>query len=179
MSTDTPPPLPTRPATRPQYTTLTVTIVALLSFAIGTVTGAVAFPRVSALVTSGALGGCDVAAWWAEAAPSVTRFIDQTETASQTARVSLSPIILEMRETQREYEAVTAPPCAAAIDSDVREGMANVSQGFNDFLGRATPGSQFTTAYQAFGRAYTALVDAGLTVDSRVGNIWQNVSDGT
>jgi hypothetical protein len=174
-TSDTPPATYPPPALR-GYSNLALTLTAAFCFLLGAIVGAIAYPRLLAFAETGVLSGCSVPAWWEQAAPVVTRFIDETETASQTARLSLSPIVLDLRETQREFEAIETPECATVIRSQVAEGMGFVVSGFNDFLGRATPGSDFTTAYNAFREAYYGLASFGIECDARLENIWASAS---
>jgi hypothetical protein len=117
--------------------------------------------------------------WWTESSPFLTQFLDTAETAVNTSRGSLSPIILELSEIYRNLEAVEHPECISEVRFDIRLGMDSAIDGFNEFLGDSEVMAEidFSIANQYFFEAYRALMDlnANPIVDLRLFNtrsIW-------
>lgn len=74
--------------------------------------------------------------WWTIAEPIVEQFLDTAEVAAQTARMSLSPVVLEMRQIQREYERETQyDECNGDIYFRLSSAMGMATDGFTSFMG--------------------------------------------
>lgn len=76
---------------------------------------------------------CDAQTWWDAVDPIIVEFLDTAEIAGQTSRVSLSPIVLEMRRIYRRYEDVEYPSCIRQAYFDLLFGMDYAVDGFGDF----------------------------------------------
>lgn len=79
---------------------------------------------------------CDPQTWWNDHQEIVARFLDTAETASQTSRISLSSVILEMRKAYRDFDALDYPDCVEEIYRDIRSGMNTAIDGYNAFMGQ-------------------------------------------
>lgn len=100
---------------------------------------------------------CDVAAFWQEAEPLVIEFFDIAEVAAATSRMSVSPIILEMRRTQRAYEGLSFPECAEELQETVSNGMDYAAEGFTAFSSNGFPDFYFEEANSYFYAGYLLL----------------------
>ena len=85
-------------------------------------------------VTVTPLPACDVVAWWETVDPTVVQFLDTWEVASVTSQVSLSPILLELRQVWRQFERADYPECAKFIRDNLVAAMSDTAEGFNEFL---------------------------------------------
>jgi hypothetical protein len=92
---------------------------------------------------------CDGAKWWRNVEPMVQAFLDTAEVAAQTSRVSLSGVILEMRQAQREFERVDYPDCMRKVYSAVSSGMRNATDGFTSFMGENEISSSIELSFAA------------------------------
>jgi hypothetical protein len=155
----------------PRYNVLMSVYVGIVCFVAGVLVGFIVLPEVQTQITA---GRCDENGWWAQAAPHVTEFIDTVETATQTARASLSGVILTMRQKQRDFEGVSYTECVANIRTQISNGMEAIGDGFNDFLGQATPTTNFQQGVNGLAVAYEVLIDMGLTPDERMRNVLQS-----
>lgn len=80
---------------------------------------------------------CSVGDWWRSIEDTVQQFLDTAEVAAQTARMSLSTVILEMRQLQRDYERTDYPDCARDVYFEIRAGMSSATDGFTSFMGES------------------------------------------
>lgn len=117
-----------------------------------------------------ALVGCSLSDWWKQVEPKVIEFLDAAETATATSRASLSPIILSLRNSQRDFESLDVPDCADDVQTNIRFGMDNAVDGFNDFLGQSETVSniEFGLASQYFWNAYTLMFNQRVYGDTRM-----------
>ena len=126
------------------------------------------------------MSGC-IGAWWNEAEPLVEQFLDTAEVANYTSRITLSSVILQMRQTQREFEHIPHPDCTEMIFGELSYGMDVTVQGFNYFMGEfdASSALSLVAASQSFWNAYDELRRAGLSADIRLSDtsrIWGGAS---
>ena len=126
------------------------------------------------------MSGC-IGAWWNEAEPLVEQFLDTAEVAGYTSRITLSSVILQMRQTQRQFEHIPHSDCAETIFGELSYGMDATVQGFNYFMGEldASSVSSLADASQAFWNAYDVMQRARLSVDTRLSDtsrIWGGAS---
>lgn len=68
--------------------------------------------------------------------PSVDRFRDAQSRARSTSRIALSPVIGEMQEARREFEALDLPSCAEQAGSTQVRAMNLYIQAYIAFLGQ-------------------------------------------
>jgi hypothetical protein len=119
-----------------------------------------------------AMVNCASAAdWWILADPLIVRFFDIAETASATARASLSGVILELSETHREFERLDYPECAQDVRDNLVSGMDEAVGGFNAFLSSDSPvggSTYFSRANIDFYEASTQLLELNLVYDYRL-----------
>jgi len=96
----------------------------------------------------------------------------------QTARISLSGVILEMRQAERDFEAISSPACAQPYRSDISKAMESAVNGFNSFLGESEfeAYEQLHLATEYFADVYYELQTIGIVGDIRMsdtaGLIW-------
>ena len=81
---------------------------------------------------------CPVASWWENTAGSfVTRFLDTAEVAASTSRISVSPLIIEMQRTYRDFENSNYPQCVSSARDKLIDGMKAAIEGFTNFVGQS------------------------------------------
>lgn len=109
---------------------------------------------------------CSVARWWSEVEGTVTEFLDTAEVASQTARMSLSSVQLEMRRLQREFEGLDDPPCVNDISRALRNGMDTINDAFGRFAAQndGVASVYFNLGGEYFYIAMLKLADAAVPV---------------
>jgi len=115
---------------------------------------------------------CWIESWWAEADPLVIQFLDTTEVAVGTSRISLSPVLLDLRQVYRQFEGTNYPPCAKEIRDDLSDGMSHTIEGLQKFLEESEYLSAFKLdlATESFRTAYDALLNQGIVPDFRLYN---------
>ena len=112
---------------------------------------------------------CDIPAWWETIQPTVVRFFDTWSVATMTARASLSPVLLDLREIWREFEAMDYPECAEAPRNEIVAAMADTADGFNEFLAqRDTSNAILQRAAFRFYSAAQMLTSYEITADERM-----------
>lgn len=74
---------------------------------------------------------CSPGTWWQNADPIVVEFLDAAEIATQTSRMALSTLQLELRRLQRNFERLDYPECVDDIYFNIQYGMSYA----NDALG--------------------------------------------
>lgn len=172
-----------------------VVAVGVAALLIGIIIGAMAFPRtetttiqetvivpqtvvVMEVATQPAASertACWKDEWWEEADPMIVNFLDVAETATQTSRMSLSGVILEMQQIYRNFQRVDRPECVADVQRNIESGMESAVQAFNDFLGQSEVLSSvyFNLATQYFADAFDQLLELNLissSLDVRMSN---------
>jgi hypothetical protein len=113
---------------------------------------------------------CNYRSWWGDVEELVTEFLDTAEVASSTSRMALSPIVLEMQRTFRDFERIDTPSCLFDIEHDLEFGMRSVIDGFNSFLAQDGISTQvfFTVANQQFWNVYNELIQRLIIADGRL-----------
>lgn len=117
----------------------------------------------SAIATATAAAVCEPQAWWNTVDEPVARFLDTAKTATSTSRMSLSPIILEMRQAYRDFDNADHPDCMDEVYYEVRAGMNSAIDGFESFMADSEFVStiELGLATQYFYNAYAALLKNG------------------
>lgn len=88
--------------------------------------------------SSSPLLDCRVRQWWSEGAETIlVDFLDTTETATQTSRASLAPVVTEMQRLHREFERLDYPDCLKDVRGNLVRGMDNTIEGLQQFLGNS------------------------------------------
>lgn len=90
---------------------------------------------------------CDIAPFWDQADDMLTRFLDTAEVAAASPRSSLGDRLLEMRDLQRQVEAISVPECANSIKSSFAAGMHHAIEGMNALLGGDTLSAVFELGF--------------------------------
>jgi Bacterial SH3 domain len=127
------------------------------------------YPATPSTSTFTPLPPCDVARWWTTVSPTVVQFFDTLEVASVTARASLSPILLELRQVWREFERADYPDCAKPIHDAVVAGMADTADGFNQFLAQQdASGAILQRAALRFSAVADVLIRYSVVPDNRL-----------
>jgi len=121
------------------------------------------------------IGGCDsqMKNWWDDEAEAViVEFLDTAETAGATSRGSLSPIVLELRGIQRDFERLDYPDCGQTERDLLNDGISFGVDGYNSFLGNQEflADVQFEDATEKLTEAYDLLFDRGVFADIRLSN---------
>lgn len=106
---------------------------------------------------------CDPQGWWNTVDEPVARFLDTAKTASSTARMALSTVILEMRQAFRDFDNADHPDCMDEVYFMVRSGMTSATEGFENFMAQneIISSVQLNLATQYFYNAYVALLKDG------------------
>jgi hypothetical protein len=141
-----------------------------------------ATPAATSTPVATATPACSVRDWWSnDAEPLVVKFLDTAETAGQTARMSLSSVILDMRSTFREFDKLNHGPCTDKIYRQLRSGMSYAIDGFNEFLGKneIVSAVDFDLATQSLWNAYTLLFEQKAIPDVRMSNASVFIWSGT
>lgn len=94
-------------------------------------------PIPTATLTPIPTSDCAVGIWWAEVEPTVQEFLDTADVAAQTSRMSLSGVVLEMRQLQRQFERLDYPSCLQEIYFELSAGMSSATDGFTSFMGES------------------------------------------
>jgi hypothetical protein len=117
--------------------------------------------------------------WWNDTAdPLIAEFFDTSETAVNTSRGSLSPLVLRLQEINRDFKALDKPDCIGNEFELIVSGMEYAVDGYNDFLGgfdQVIADVSFNVATQKFYDANRQLSDKIIFIDRRSNNaagIW-------
>lgn len=92
--------------------------------------------------------------------PSLTKFSDEYQIAKAAPRISLAPLLTQMQDTRRQYEAQSYPSCYATVRTDSLNGMNDTITGFTDFMGQQNDtivSADFQRANQEISSAVTEL----------------------
>lgn len=113
--------------------------------------------------TATASAACDPQGWWNTVDEPVARFLDTAKTATSTSRISLSPIILEMRQAYRDFDNADHPDCMDEVYYEVRAGMNAAIEGFESFMADSEFVStiELGLATRYFYNAYAGLLKNG------------------
>jgi hypothetical protein len=119
-------------------------------------------PPIPSATASPTLPDCDVEVWLDAITPDLVEFLDTTEVAVRTSRVSLSPVILEMQRIMRRIERVDYPACSELAYMQLMNALRDAVDGMNEFLSSNDALSElnFTRANQSlhnFGSALDAV----------------------
>lgn len=99
---------------------------------------------------------CPIQAWWKYAGNTYVKFLDTLEIGISTPRSGLAPVLIDLRETFRLIEQLDRPACAADGISDLENGLSELVDWLQAFLGQDEIGSSL-----AYERAKTKL-DSGI-----------------
>lgn len=119
---------------------------------------------------SPAAPACSISVWWDEAESEVVKFLDISETAASTSRISLSGVVVQMSGTYRDFQKIEQPVCASTIGDKIDQAMKKGLDANNSFLGENeyTSLNEFESADQYFEEAFNMLKKAGITPDPRM-----------
>lgn len=79
---------------------------------------------------------CQVAQWWDDTGgPVVVEFLDTTDVAESTSRISVSPLVLELQRIRRDFERIEYPDCTREAYNHLNTGMNATIQAFEYFVG--------------------------------------------
>lgn len=113
---------------------------------------------------------CTAADWWDRVELIVEQFLDTAEIASKTSRISLSSIVLQMRQIQRQYEREDHPDCVNEVYRRLNQAMNEATDGFANFMAQDEIMStvNFILATQYFWDAQQMLTKHGIFGDVRM-----------
>ncbi len=117
---------------------------------------------------------CSAQAWWNNVESVVVQYLDTAETATQTARISLSGVVLQLQQNYREFERIDYPDCMQDLHLKLARGMELGIAGFNDFMGQADilSAADFELATIYFWVVYTRLLkDYVVITDTRMADM--------
>lgn len=129
-------------------------------------------PTVTPTLAATATPECNLSEWWDDAEPIVEQFLDTAEVAAQTSRGSLSTVILEMRQLQRQFEREHENDCDARIYRAISYGMAYATDAFGEFMAQSEAVSEvhFMLASQYFWNAHDELAERFVFAEPRMSN---------